>query len=92
MVGREIIRGPKVFIVSEPTHGLDVGATRFIRNTLLKLKNIGKSILLVSTDLDEILELSDRIAVIYEGKIMSIGDKEEYTLERLGLLMGGIHG
>jgi len=92
MVGREIIRGPKVFVVSEPTHGLDVGATRFIRNTLLKLKNMGKSILLVSTDLDEILELSDRIAVMYEGKIMSIGDKEEYTLERLGLLMGGIHG
>lgn len=91
MVGREIVREPKVFIVSEPTHGLDVSATEFIRKTLLGLRDKGKAILLISTDLDEILQLSDRIAVIYEGKIMAIGRTEEFTLEKLGLLMGGVH-
>ncbi|RLG62880.1 ABC transporter ATP-binding protein [Candidatus Geothermarchaeota archaeon] len=91
MVGREATREPKVFIVSEPTHGLDVRATRFIRNMLVKLRDLGKSILLVSTDLDEIMELSNRIAVIYGGRIMSVGDKNEYTIKKLGLLMGGIH-
>ncbi len=91
MVGREIIREPRVFIVSEPTHGLDVGATEFIRKTLVKLRDQGKAILLISTDLDEIMQLSDRIAVIYEGKIMAVGRPEEFTLERIGLLMGGVH-
>lgn len=91
MVGREIVREPKVFIVSEPTQGLDVAATEFIRKTLVSLRDRGKAILLISTDLDEILQLSDRIAVIYEGRIMAIGRTEEYTLERLGLLMGGVH-
>ncbi|ABN69797.1 ABC transporter related [Staphylothermus marinus F1] len=92
MVGREIVREPKVFIVAEPTQGLDVAATEFIRKTLLSLRDRGKAVLLISTDLDEILQLSDRIAVIYEGKIMAVGKPEEFTLERLGLLMGGVHG
>lgn len=91
MVGREIIREPKVFIVAEPTQGLDIGATEFIRKTLLNLRDQGKGILLISTDLDEILQLSDRIAVIYEGQIMAVGKPEEFTLEKLGLLMGGVH-
>ncbi len=91
MVGREIVREPRAFVVSEPTQGLDVAATEFIRKTLLRLRDEGKAILLISTDLDEILQLSDRIAVIYEGKIMAVGKPEEFTLERLGLLMGGVH-
>ena len=91
MVGREIVREPQVFIVAEPTQGLDVGATEFIRKMLVKLRDKGKAILLISTDLDEILQLSDRIAVIYEGKIMAVGKPEEFTLEKLGLLMGGVH-
>ncbi|BAA30827.1 ABC transporter ATP-binding protein [Pyrococcus horikoshii] len=91
MVGREIIREPKVVIVSEPTQGLDIGATEFIRKTLVSLRDQGKGILLISTDLDEILQLSDRIAVMYEGKIMAIGKVEEFTLEKLGLLMGGVN-
>ncbi|AFK23192.1 ABC transporter ATP-binding protein [Pyrococcus sp. ST04] len=91
MVGREIVREPKVFIVSEPTQGLDIGATEFIRRTLVSLRDKGKAVLLISTDLDEILQLSDRIAVIYEGKIMAIGKPEEFTVERLGLLMGGVN-
>ncbi len=91
MVGREIVREPKAFVVAEPTQGLDVAATEFIRKTLIDLRDRGKAILLISTDLDEVLQLSDRIAVIYEGKIMAIGKPEEFTLERLGLLMGGVH-
>ncbi|RLE91114.1 MAG: ABC transporter ATP-binding protein [Thermoprotei archaeon] len=90
MVGREIVREPKIFIVAEPTHGLDVGATEFIRKTLVSLRDKGKAVLLVSTDLDEILQLSDRIAVMYEGKIVAIGKAEEFSIERLGLLMGGV--
>lgn len=91
MVGREIVREPKVFIVAEPTHGLDVGATEFIRKTLVDLRQRNKAVLLISTDLDEILQLSDRIAVIYEGKIMAVGKTEEFSPERLGLLMGGVN-
>ena len=90
MVGREIVREPKIFIVAEPTHGLDVGATEFIRKTLVSLRDKGKAVLLVSTDLDEIMQLSDRIAVMYEGKIVAIGKAEEFSIERLGLLMGGV--
>lgn len=90
MVGREIVREPKVFIVAEPTQGLDIGATEFIRRTILNLRDSGKAVLLISTDLDEVLQLSDRIAVIYEGRIMAVGRPEEFTLERLGLLMGGV--
>ncbi len=90
MIGREIIREPSVFLVAEPTQGLDVGATEFIRKTLLKLRDEGKAVLLISTDLDEIMQLSDRIAVIYEGKIMAVGRPEEFTLEKIGLLMGGV--
>jgi len=90
MVGREIVREPKIFIVAEPTHGLDVGATEFIRKTLISLRDKGKAVLLVSTDLDEIMQLSDRIAVMYEGKIVAIGKAEEFSIERLGLLMGGV--
>lgn len=91
LVGREIIKAPKVLIVSEPTQGLDVAATEFIRSTLLKFREEGRSIILISSDLDEIFELCDRIAVIYEGKFVGIGRNEDLTLERLGLLMGGVN-
>ena len=91
LVGREIIKAPKVLIVSEPTQGLDVAATEFIRSTLLKLREEGRSIILISSDLDEVFELCDRIAVIYEGKFVGIERNEDLTLERLGLLMGGVN-
>ncbi len=90
MVGREIVREPDVFIVAEPTQGLDVAATEFIRKTLLRLRDNGKAILLISTDLDEVLQLSDRLAVIYEGRFLAMGRPEEFTIEKLGLIMGGI--
>jgi len=90
MVGREVAVLPKVIIASEPTHGLDVSATEYIRSLLIKLREMGVAILLISSDLDEVLQLSDRIAVIYEGKIMAMGRPQDFTLEKLGLLMGGV--
>jgi len=90
MVGREVAARPKVIIAFEPTHGLDVAATEYIRSLLLRLRDEGKAILLVSTDLDEVLQLSDRVAVMYEGEVMATGRPEEFTLEELGLLMGGV--
>ncbi len=90
MLGREIAREPDVIIASEPTHGLDVGATEYVRNKLIELRDSGKAVLLVSTDLDEIMQLSDRLAVMYEGEIIAQGSAEEFNLEKIGLLMGGV--
>ena len=92
LLAREISRGPDIIVASEPTHGLDVGATEYIRKQLIDLRDSGKAVLLVSTDLDEIMQLSDRIAVMYEGKVVAEGPAENFTLDRLGLLMGGIVG
>ncbi|MEM4581779.1 MAG: ABC transporter ATP-binding protein, partial [Candidatus Korarchaeum sp.] len=90
LVGREILKEPDVLVVCEPTQGLDVAATEFIRGTLLRFRDEGRAIILVSTDLDEVFELSDRIAVMYEGRFIGMGRSEEFTVERLGLLMGGV--
>ncbi len=92
LLAREISRGPDIIVASEPTHGLDVGATEYIRKHLIDLRDSGKAVLLVSTDLDEIMQLSDRVAVMYEGKVVAEGPTESFTLDRLGLLMGGIVG
>ncbi len=90
VAGREILKGAEVFVASQPTRGLDVASTEFIRKLLLDLRDRDKAILLVSTDLDEILQLSDRIAVMYEGRIIGEVSRAEATMERLGLLMGGV--
>ena len=90
VAGREILKGAEVFVASQPTRGLDVASTEYIRKLLLELRDQGKAILLVSTDLDEILQLSDRIAVMYEGRIIGEMERVEATMERLGLLMGGV--
>lgn len=90
LVGREVLKEPEVIVVCEPTQGLDVAATEFIRSTLLRFRDEGKAIILISTDLDEVFELSDRIAVMYEGRFIGMGRNEDFTIERLGLLMGGV--
>jgi simple sugar transport system ATP-binding protein len=90
VVARELSREPQVLIAAQPTRGVDVGATEYIHALLLEQRQQGMAILLVSEDLDEILALSDRIAVIYEGKIMGVVDSEEATAEQLGLLMAGV--
>jgi len=91
VLAREISRDPRAIIAAQPTRGLDIGATEYVREQLLEQRRKGCAVLLISEDLDEILALSDRIAVIYEGQIMDIIARENATPERLGLLMAGVH-
>ncbi len=90
VVGRELSKNPNVIIAVHPTRGLDIASTLYIRQTLAKYRDEGKAVLLVSADLDEILQLSDRIAVMYEGKIIAIRDADKFTREEIGMLMGGV--
>ena len=89
VVAREFSREPKLIIASQPTRGLDVGATEYVRSKLVEMRDQGCAVLLISADLDEIWALSDRIAVMYEGEIVAIRDPEITTEEELGLLMAG---
>ena len=90
ILAREIERGPKFLIAVYPTRGLDMGAVEFIHQQLLETRAKGVGILLISEELDEIMDLSDRIAVIYKGSIQKVLDHDEATRERLGILMAGI--
>ncbi|MGD8905012.1 MAG: ABC transporter ATP-binding protein [Anaerolineae bacterium] len=90
VVARELSRNPRVLIAAQPTRGVDIGATEYIHALLLEQRQEGLAILLISEDLDEIMALSDRIAVIYEGQIMGVVDGKEATAEQLGLLMAGV--
>ncbi|HZU87203.1 MAG TPA: ABC transporter ATP-binding protein [Anaerolineaceae bacterium] len=89
LLARVLSRSPKVIVVPQPTRGLDVGASDYIRQQLLEQRERGAAVLLISEDLEEVMALSDRIAVIYEGQIMGILPAHEATPEKLGLLMGG---
>ena len=89
ILAREISSDPKAILACQPTRGLDVGAKQYIHEKLLEERNSGVGILLISTDLEEILTLSDRIAVIYEGEIMDTISAENAHVERLGMLMAG---
>ncbi len=90
ILARELSRTPTVAIAAQPSRGLDVSATEYVHRRLIEQRSQGTATLLISEDLDEILNLSDRIAVIYEGKIMGIADREEVTVEQLGLMMAGV--
>ncbi len=89
IIAREIDRNPDLLIAAQPTRGLDVGAIEFIHKRLIEQRDQGKAVLLVSFELDEILNVSDRIAVIYEGSIVAIVDPKKTTEQELGLLMAG---
>ncbi len=89
IVAREFDREPDLLVAAQPTRGIDVGAIEFIHNRLIEQRDNNKAILLISLELDEILSLSDRVAVIYEGKIVDIMDIEDATEEKLGLMMAG---
>jgi simple sugar transport system ATP-binding protein len=91
VLAREISRNPRAIIAAQPTRGLDIGATEYVREQLLDQRKRGAAVMLISEDLDEILALSDRVAVIYEGRIMDILSRQNATRERLGLLMAGVH-
>ncbi|MEE4195321.1 MAG: ABC transporter ATP-binding protein [Anaerolineae bacterium] len=90
VLAREINRKPRTLIAAQPTRGLDIGATEYVHSRILEQRDEGTATLLISEDLDEILALSDRIAVIFEGEIMGILDRAEANAEKLGLLMAGV--
>lgn len=89
VVAREVDMGHNVIIFDQPTRGLDLGAINYVHKTILSEKEQGKSVLLISTELSEIFALSDRIAVMYKGRIMGIYKNGELTTEKIGLLMAG---
>jgi len=89
ILARVLSRNPQVVIAAQPTRGLDVGATEYVRSQLLEQRDRGAAVLLVSEDLDEVLALSDRIAVIYEGRIVGVLPAREATVAKLGLMMSG---
>jgi simple sugar transport system ATP-binding protein len=89
MLARTLSQNPRIVIASQPTRGLDVGATDYVRTTLLEQRDRGAAVLLLSEDLEEIMALSDRIAVIYGGQIMGVLPAHEATAEKLGLMMAG---
>lgn len=90
ILAREITRQPKVLIAVYPIRGLDLGATEHVHRQLLKISESGTAVLLISEELDELLDLCDRIAVIYEGRIMKVLNAAETDKQELGLLMAGI--
>jgi simple sugar transport system ATP-binding protein len=90
IVAREFSRPIKMLVASQPTRGLDVGSIEYIHKRIVEKRDEGTAVLLVSPELDEIMELSDRIAVMYRGKITAIVTREEATKEQIGLLMAGV--
>ena len=89
VIARELEKENKFIIAAQPTRGVDIGAIEMIHNTILKERLEKKAIMVVSAELSEILALSDRIAVMYSGRIVGIMDKEEATTEKIGILMAG---
>jgi simple sugar transport system ATP-binding protein len=89
ILGREISEKPSLLVASHPTYGLDVGATEYLRNQLLKRRREGGAVLLVSEDLDEIFELCDRIAVMFRGEFMGVLEADDERLKDIGLMMAG---
>ena len=90
IIGREITKDPDVLIAVQPTRGLDVGAIEFIHKALVTQRDKGKAVLLVSFELDEIFNLSDRIAVINAGRLVDIVKTEDTDVHKVGLMMAGI--
>ncbi|WP_323035543.1 ABC transporter ATP-binding protein [Pararhodobacter sp.] len=92
VLAREIERNPDLLLIGQPTRGVDIGAIEFIHKRLIQLRDEGKAILLVSVELDEILSMSDRIVVMFDGRIMGERLPEETDASELGLLMAGMTG
>ena len=89
VIGREISSNPKLLIISHPTWGIDAGAEHAIRESLIELSQNGTSIIVISQDLDELLEITHKISVIYNGKLSNSYKTNEVEIEKIGLLMGG---
>jgi simple sugar transport system ATP-binding protein len=92
IVAREFSRKPRLLIAAQPTRGIDVGSIEFIHRQIIDQRDAGAAVLLVSAELDEIMALSDRIAVLYKGEIIDTLAAKDASREQLGLLMAGIKG
>ncbi len=92
VIARVFSEDPDIIIVAQPTRGVDIGAIEYIHNRLLRLRDEGKAILLISADLDEVKNLSDRLMVIYDGEFVAEGKTEDFDDMQLGLLMTGAAG
>ena len=90
ILAREIERNPDLLLIGQPTRGVDIGAIEFIHKRIVELRDAGKAVLLVSVELDEIMSLSDRIAVMFDGQIMGERLPAETNERELGLLMAGV--
>ena len=90
ILSRELNKNPKVLLVGQPTRGIDIGAIEFIHQRLIDMRNKGVAILLVSVELEEVLSLSDRIVVMFDGKIVGEKVNKDVTDREIGLLMAGI--
>jgi len=89
IIAREFYKNPKLLIAAQPTRGLDVGAIEFVHKRLIDQRNDDKGVLLISLELDEVMSLADRIAVIYDGRIVGIVDARDTTERELGIMMAG---
>ena len=89
LLARELAWDPLVLLAAQPTRGIDVGASEFVHGEFLRLRAQGRGVLVISEDLEELFTLSDRIAVIYEGRIMDVVPAAAATAQRVGLLMAG---
>ena len=87
ILGREFAKNPRLIIASQPTRGVDIGVTERVRNALIDMRNSGCGIFLISSDLDEVLSLSDYLLVMYEGRIVGTGPINDFTVEKLSKLM-----
>ena len=92
VLAREIERNPDLLLIGQPTRGVDIGAIEFIHQRIVQLRDEGKAILLVSVELEEILGLADRIAVMFDGRIMGERAPGQTDEKELGLLMAGMQG
>ncbi|NCW03201.1 MAG: ABC transporter ATP-binding protein, partial [Rhodobacteraceae bacterium] len=89
VVGREVLQNPKVFVVNQPTWGVDAAAAASIRQKLLDLADNGAGVIVISQDLDELLEISDRFCAINEGRLSTIVPTSTLEMDQIGLMMGG---
>ena len=89
IIAREIDKDPDLLIAVQPTRGVDIGAIEFIHKQLIEQRDAGKAVLLVSLELDEVMDVPDRILVMYEGKLVGEFKPDEVTVEELGLYMTG---
>jgi simple sugar transport system ATP-binding protein len=89
VVARELSEDPRVLIAAQPTHGVDVGSIEFIHQRIIEQRDAGHAVLLVSSELDEVLSLADRVAVMYRGRIVATLEGDQIDRQRIGLLMAG---